>query len=177
MVGVTICKMHISVYNAPAINFMEIAAFLVGSIWLSSYLDKKSKVGNVAFSILFTFVLAFFVATSDKIAAMLPANSQFTYYLAEFRDAIDSTYSVASIGEIVRVVMASVTVIACIAFVCMVVPQIYRFIAKQIAKVFVRTSVTAGLPSAPLSLSSNVVVPVARFAQTRTYIKLGVLRN
>ena len=156
---------------------MELVAYLTASVIISWYLDKKSRIGNVAFSILFIVVSSFYLITSHTFVTYLPGNSDFTKFVLSLKESVDEAYGLASAREVVFFTMFCIAsgTTAWVAY--WVLAFIYRFLVKQIAKVFVRPSVTGGLFDFPLPLSSNVVTATEPIAQTRTYIKFGVLRN
>ena len=156
---------------------MELVAYLTASVIISWYLDKKSKIGNVAFSILFTVILGFYVVISETIASFFPAGNEFARVLAELRESVDASCGVASAGQVVRTTMFVVAAGTGAYFLYQILAFVNRFFVKHLAKVFIRPSVTCGLPAYPLPLSSNVVAPQGPIAQSRIYIEFGVLRN
>lgn len=164
-------------YNYRANLVMEFTAYLIASIAIAAYLDKKSKAGNVSFSILFTVVSFFYMAISQRFLSYLPSDGYLYAFLVSMRGAVEANYGLASAGAIVRFVMMAVVVIASALALYQVGTVVLAFVEKHFPSILVRTYLFGKIPHFPNFDSSNVVGRSAPLAKTRTYLKLGVLRN
>ena len=156
---------------------MEFVAYLIASIAIAAYLDKKSKVGNVSFSILFTVVSFFYMIISQRFLSYLPTSGNLYGFLIAMRGAVEANYGLASAGSIVVVAMMAIVAIAAAYALYNIGLVISAFAKKHFPVIFVRSYLLGGLPYLPNFVSSNLVDRPAPLAKTRTYLKLGVLRN
>ncbi len=156
---------------------MELVAYLVASIIISNYLEKKSKVGNVAFSILFTVLLGFYLVVSPSFRSILPEGIYFTEGLVVFREALDETFGLVSAVRVINFSMLLVVASAALYGAYVFLGMLGRLFVRCISRALIKPYVTGELVRPSSIGSSSVVALPAPIAQTRTYIKLGVLRN
>lgn len=156
---------------------MEFAAYLIASIAIAAYLDKKSKTGNVSFSILFTGLSFFYLVISPRFLSYLPSNGSLYGFLVSIRGAVETNYGLTSASSIVRLAMMVIVAIAVALSLYRVGSVISAFAKKHFPAILVRTYLLGEIPHFPNFVSSNLVDREAPLAKTRTYLKLGVLRN
>ncbi len=156
---------------------MEFAAYLIASVAVAAYLDKKSKTGNVAFSILFIFQSAFYLVITRHLDSYLSLNTTFIEAMEIFRSSVDKTFGLVSAGTVIRLSMFAVVGVACLGALYFIYSIAIDFIVKHFSTEYVRPYFVGDLSRLFESSSSIVDASAVPLAARRTYIKFGVLRN
>ena len=155
---------------------MEFLAFILASVVLSRILEKRSRVGSVAFSILFAFLFVFRLMSSREFMNAMPFSDAYKESIAVFQNATNEVAGISAI-QMIRLTMGLTISVTVVWSIILVAPAINHIITVGFTRHALKQFFTGELTHPSPVPMSNSVARFAPIAKTHTYLEFGVLRN
>mgnify|MGYP006873015607 CR=1 FL=1 len=156
---------------------MELAVFLICSVAISNYLERRSRYGNIAFSVFFIFASSLYLLATPIEPISVAMTNIFGERIAIIRGVLNGESIGLSPMSVVRFGMNVSSIFGAIYFLGMTLSVIYSFIHENWSKLFTDNRRNANL-SPVLSMRPVLgAYSVNEAPKDPIYLRFEVMRN